>query len=222
MDVEQLVDLHPRLFHMAHHGAWDNIAQNGLLSTEALIDKFEITGAEKSSLTEQRRAESVPIQHDSFGIAVIRDNKPMSESALSRCLTDGMTPTDWYRTLNGLVFFWVRRERLDRLLAARAYRETPHLVIELDTAKLLDAHAANVLLSPINSGSTAYNPVPRGAETFSSIEQFPYEYWRRKRGNRRNAVVELTVQYAVPHAIDFITSAEIVHPGGKTEPLHSA
>ena len=220
--MEQLVEVHPRLFHMAHHDAWSNIARHGLLSTEALIDKFEITGAEKSALTEQRRAESVPIEHDSFGTAIIRDNKPMTESALSRCLTDGMTPTDWYRRLNGLVFFWVRRERLDRLLGARAYRDTPHLVIEFDTARLLDAHAANVLLSPINSGSTAYNPVPRGAATFSSIEQFPYEYWRRKRGNRRNAVVELTVQYAVPDAIDFVTSAEIVRPGGGTEPLHRA
>lgn len=205
---------------MAHHEAWTNIAQHGLLSTEALIDKFEIAAAERPALIEHRRAESVRIHHDAFGTAIIRDNKPMTESALSRCLTDGMTPNDWYRRLNGLVFFWVRRERLDRLLAARAYRDKPHLVIEFDTAKLLNVHASSVLLSPINSGSTAYKPVSRGAATFSSIEHFPYEYWSRKRGNRRKAVVELTVQYTVPDAVDFVTSADIVHPSGKAEPLH--
>lgn len=144
----------------------------------------------------------------------------MSESARSTCLTYEIIPTDRYRRLNGLVFFWNRRERLDRLLAARAYRESPHLVIEFDTAKLLEAHATAVLLSPINSGSTAYNPVPRGAATFSRIEQFPFEHWRRKRGNRRTAIAEFTVEYAVSDAIEFVTCAEIVHPGGRTESLY--
>ena len=146
----------------------------------------------------------------------------MTESALSRCLTDGMTPRDWYQECMDWSSSGSTRAPRPAAWCVGPTRDTPHLVIEFDTAKLLDAHAANVLLSPINSGSTAYNPVPRGAATFSSIERFPYEYLRRKRGNRRNAVVELTVQYAVPDAIDFVTSAEIVRPGGGTEPLHGA
>ena len=92
---------------MAHHDAWSNIAQHGLLSTEALIDKFEIIGAEKSALTEQRRAESVPIQHISFGTAIIRDNKPMYRVRALTMLdrrndADGLVPkTEWTGLLLG-------------------------------------------------------------------------------------------------------------------------
>lgn len=219
MDVEQLIEIHPQLFHMAHVDAWPNIEKHGLLSTEALVDKFEIIGAKKAALVEQRRPENVTISHPVHGSAVVRDNKPMTESALLKCLGDGLTPTDWYRRLNGLVFFWTRRERLDGLLDARAYRDHSHLVIEFDTALLLEVHAPQVLLSPINSGSTAYNPAPRGASTFSSIEDFPFEHWRRKRNNRRKAIAEFTVQYAVPDAAEFVVRADVNHPDGDCEAL---
>jgi hypothetical protein len=52
-----------------------------------------------------------------------------------------MTPREWYESLNRRVFFWVDRRRLIKLLGARAYRNRPHLVLELDTAELLRRHA---------------------------------------------------------------------------------
>jgi hypothetical protein len=33
--------------------------------------------------------------------AWIRDQRPMSDKNLAGCLRDGLTPTDWYRMLNG-------------------------------------------------------------------------------------------------------------------------
>jgi hypothetical protein len=60
-----------------------------------------------------------------------------------------MTPREWYETLNRRVFFWVDRKRLVKLLGARAYRDRPHLVLELDTSGLR-RHAADVTLSAIN------------------------------------------------------------------------
>ena len=219
MDPDLLIELHPRLFHMAHHAAWPGIAKNGLLSTEALADMFEISGAERAAILDQRRHDSVHIEHHQHGTAVIRDNKPMTDSALQKCLTDGLSPTDWYRTLNGLVFFWTVQDRLDRLFAARAYRDSPHLVLEFDTAKMVEAHAPNVRLSPINSGSTVYNPVQRGDDTFRTIDSFPYKEWRAKGRGRRGAVVEFAVQHQVPDPMNFLVSAAVRHPDGTMVPI---
>jgi hypothetical protein len=116
----------------------------------------------------------------------------MQEKTLERCLT-GMTPREWYETLNRRVFFWVERGRLLKLLGARAYRDRPHLVLELDTARLLRRHGARITLSSINSGATfTMNPAPRGPGTFRPIEDHP----------PGKAVVELAVDYAVPDAED--------------------
>jgi hypothetical protein len=55
------------------------------------------------------RPESVTITHPAYGSAVIRDQKPMRDSALLKCLDKGLTPADWYRTLNRRVFFLGKR-----------------------------------------------------------------------------------------------------------------
>lgn len=56
----------------------------------------------------------------------------LSESKLAAALTD-MTVEQWLRLLNSKVFFWLQRERVNRLLGARAYRDSSHLVITFDT-----------------------------------------------------------------------------------------
>ena len=113
------------------------------------------------------------VEHPVHGRALIRDNKPMREAVLERCLA-GMSPREWYETLNRRVFFWVDGRWMLRLLGARAYRNRPHLVLELDTAGLLRRHAEDVTLSAINSGAAfAMNPAPRGPDTFRRIEDHP-------------------------------------------------
>src|SRR5690242_15628857 len=99
---------------MAEAGSWASIRERGLLSTTALLDLFEIEGAEREAIESVRRAESVSIEHPEYGTAWIRDNKPINETVLRRTL-EGMTEAEWYRTLNGRVFFWLTTDRLDRL-----------------------------------------------------------------------------------------------------------
>jgi hypothetical protein len=176
---------------MAEAGTWPSIRERGLLSTSALLDLYGIGGKARTQIESCRRPECVTIEHHIYGPAVIRDQKPMSEKALRKCLK-GMTPTQWYRLLNSKVFFWLTAERIARLLSARAYRDREHTVLTVDTAILLQNHEADVTLSPINSGSTVYNPQPRGANTFLSLANYPFETWRRKRG-RTTAIAELAV-----------------------------
>lgn len=192
MDTSQLASRYPVLYHMAEDGNWESIQRLGLLSTSALLDRFEVEDGRRRRIESARRPEIEAIDHPEHGRALIRDNKPMQQKTLERCLT-GMTPREWYETLNRRVFFWVDRKRLLKLLGARAYRDRPHLVLELNTEGLLRRHAENVTLSAINSGATfAMNPAPRGPDTFRRIEDYPLG----------KAVVELAVDYAVLGAVD--------------------
>ena len=196
MQVERVIRRYPVLYHMAEDRSWESIFRTGLLSTTALLDKFEIKGERRFVIESSRRPEIVSIQHPEHGTAVVRDNKPMQEKALRRCLT-GMSPREWYEHLNRRVFFWVEQERLLKLLNARAYRDRPHLVLEVDTSALLRRHADRVTISPINSGATfAMNPAPRGPDTFRRLADH----------SDNRPVVELAVDYAVPDIADFTIS----------------
>ena len=196
MNVQKLVARHPVLYHMAEDGGWESIQRLGLLSTSALLDRFEVEAEERFAIESMLRPEIVPVEHPEHGTDRVRDNKPMQEKALLRCLV-GMEPREWYENLNRRVFFWVTRERLGRLLCARPYRDAPRLVLEVDTAGLLRDYAEKVTLSSINSGATfAMNPAPRGRETFRPIAGQPAE----------KPVVELTVDYAVPTVAEMVLS----------------
>jgi hypothetical protein len=200
MTPDQLVAAYPRLYHMAEDGSWPSIRRHGLLSTEALLERFDVAPAAKEQILGERRGESVTLRHEVWGTAVVRDQLPMLESQLSRALSDGLLPGDWYRLLNRHVFFWVREERLVRLLNARAYRDRPHLVLEFDTADIVARHSDGVRLTPMNTGNTRPRAFPRGRDTFLPISQYPFEDRRRRAG--RDAIVELAVEVGVPDAGD--------------------
>lgn len=217
MTRDDLAELYPRLYHMAEEGTWPSIRRVGLLSTSALLDRFEINGKQRNAIERTRRPESVRLTHAKHGTAVIRDQKPMSESALQKCL-QGLSAPEWYEVLNSRVFFWLSRDRLVTLLKARAYRGKTHCVLTVDTRALLDVHWAKVTLSPINSGSTVYNPQPRGTSTFTAIEDYPFDHWRKKRG-RKKAVVELAVDYSVPEIREFTVHVAHMRNGAEIETL---
>lgn len=221
LTAEKVASLHPRLYHMAEAGSWESIKAHGLLSATALLDLFEIRGDLRERIESVRRPESIEIVHPVHGRAVIRDNIPMRDSALLKCLED-CTPRAWYELLNRRAFFWTERERLMRLLGAKAYRTKQQLVITIDTAKLLARHAAQVTLSPINSGSTIMRPVSRGLDTFRRIEDFPYGEWRMKGRAPTKVIVELAVDYSVPDLADFALRAEHLEGGRTTEIIWEA
>lgn len=149
-----------------------------------------------------------------YGPTVIRDNKPMDDSGLSRCLQDDLTPRDWYELLNERVFFWLTRNRLIRLLNAESYAESAHDVLELDTRQLVLAHRASISLCPMNSGCTKPVPHPPGKATFLSIAAYPYEHWRKKRPRGERAV-ELAVSPGVPSIERFVR--RVVRMQGEAE-----
>src|SRR6266568_6869198 len=179
---EEFLRRYPRLYHLAQVGSWPSIERNGLLSTSALLDLFQIEGEVRETIESRHRPKSVDLTHHLYGQATIRDQIPMSERALLKCLV-GTTPREWYKLLNRRVFLWTTEERVSTLLAARAYRNHEHDVLTVDTRALIERHAEEITLSPINSGSTVYNPQPRGLDLFRSFADFPFDA-RQKYGKR--------------------------------------
>lgn len=197
MTEEELVFTYPRLWHMAHDGAWPAIRINGLKSARALLDEYGVQGEQREQLLSLRRSHSVPISAPGLPGAVLRDQKPMDDTRLAACLENGLTPRDWYELLNSLSFFWLSRSRIWTLLGARAYRGVTQTVLTVDTASLVAAHRQRIRLSPINSGATLFKPQLRGRSTFMKVVDFPFEE-RAKTRRTENNVVELVVDHAVP------------------------
>jgi hypothetical protein len=195
MTKEEFVVHYPMLYHMAQADTWQSIRTLGLLSTSALLDLCGSGGEERHRIESLHRPKSVPLACGQYGAILIRDQKPMSDVALHKCLTNGMTPAEWYAILNRKVFFWVTERRLNKMLGA--YSGHKHIVLVLDSSKLLNRPALSVALSPINSGSARRKAAPRGRETFCSLQDYPFDERRRRRGSG-NAVAELAVDWSVP------------------------
>jgi hypothetical protein len=203
MSPEEFSNIFPHLYHMAEFGTWESIRRHGLLSTTALLDLYEVSGMEREALEDRHRPESVRITNPRHGSAVVRDQKPMSDQGLKKCL-DGMKPREWYRLLNQKVFFWVSEERLVRLLKAKAYRDRQHTVLTVNTPMLLEYHLDKVWLSPMNSGCTRPFPHPRGPNTFSKFSEYPFLNRRRY----QELCVELAVSYSLPDISRFVVRVE--------------
>jgi hypothetical protein len=188
-------EYYPCLYHMAEHGKWPSIRRHGLRSTTALLDLFSVSGDKRHQLESHRRPESEQIQADKLGTVTIRDNGPMTDAALGKCLRN-MTPRQWYELLNRKVFFWVTKKRVETLLGARRYRDKEHTVVTLSTASVLTRHIERTTLSAINSGSTLYVPQPRGRNTFLPLSRYPFIERRKSRGIP-NAVAELAIDHSL-------------------------
>lgn len=203
------------LYHMAEDGSWSNILNYGLLSTTAILDKWEIVGNERKKFESQLRPEIVQLYHKNYGIAKLRDQKAMNQDLLSRSLPKNISIEDWCRYINRRVFFWANWTGLKRLLSAQSYINKPHIVITLDTVKLVKSYREKITLSDINTGSTfprrgKTEPEQRDFNTFRKIADFDSAW-----------VNELAVDYGITDVVNFVLSVkrcESTKKGDENEP----
>lgn len=205
-ELDELISNCPTLYHMAERGAWAGIKENGLLSTTALMDLYDVHDPMRLQIERRHRPKSVPIKADGLPGAVIRDQIPMTDGGLKKALPNGFEPSEWYALLNSKIFFWLSIERLHRLTDAKAYRDHEHDVLEIDTRSLVEAHRDRIWLCPINSGCTKPFPHKRDESIFSRIADYPYSHWRERRGKKERAV-ELAVDYSVPDIVSHVRRA---------------
>jgi hypothetical protein len=204
MEVETLIALYPRLYHMAEHGTWDSIRERGLLSTTAVLDHFGLIGKDRKSYESEQRPRKMEVLAGHPGSIVLRDQKPMPCDRLAIALQDGVTPEQWYRIINRKVFLWATRNRLLTLLNARDYRGLVHDVLILDSAPFIRAYAESIWLCHMNSGNTWPMPHKRGNDTFQRIPEYP----ARKSGRPTRPVAELVVDYRIPDISTYVIQVD--------------
>ena len=200
---------------MAQDGSWENIKRLGLLSTTALLDHCKIIGAGREEYELSWRQKLMNIPCGELGEIVIRDQIPMNPLELKKCLKNGTTAQDWYKLINGKVFFWTELEDLKKLLSAKHYKNKPHTVMTVNTEALLNRYVNKIRLSRINSGSTYYDSTkyshapPRDYDTFKQIKEYN---WTK--------IKEVTVEYGIPDILDLTISTErwIAHRQGYDSP----
>ena len=200
MDLEKLIALYPRIYHMAERGAWDSIRTRGLMSTTAVLDHLAVADGERARYESEHRGQKMDVKSGDPSSIVLRDQKPMPEGRLITALTGGTTPRQWYELINGKVFFWAEEQRLHGLLGARDYRKLEHDVLTLDSSTFIPAYAESIWLCHMNSGNTWPMPHRRGTEIFCKIVDYPVT----RTGNPKKKVVELVVDYAVPNIADYV------------------
>lgn len=215
MDPADLIEFYPRLYHVTAVDNWATICQHGLLSTSALLDLFEVDGDRRIRLEHQRRPDSELLEHPVHGRAVLRDNKPLNEPMLERCLID-LKLQDWYAILNQRVFFWATCERLDSFL--KSYSESDQLVIVAPTEELVKNRRDRIELSTINSGTTRSVQHTRGLNTFVALSDFDLDAARKRlHQSSRKVVAEVTVIGAVERLTKIASTAIRLSPSGSTE-----
>jgi hypothetical protein len=202
---KEISDRYPTLFHMAIADSWPSIEKHGMLSTVELLKLFEVDQEKAEKILTTQRSGPVVIDHKEHGTATIRDQKPLSQKKLEKCLIDCDAPT-WYRTLNERVFFWLSEDRLKTLMSAKEYAGKPHTVLRLDTARLVERYEGSIELAHMNTGNTLPFAHPRGRSTFRTMAAYPYE--ERRRLADYSAVVELTVMRGVPDLREYAIRVE--------------
>ena len=212
-ELDQFISGHPCLYHLAEPSGWVGVQRNGLLSTSALLDLYEIRGKKRRALESARRPATTKLTRCGLPDAFVRDQRPMSDSTLRDCLPSDISPRQWYEFLNRKVFFWLSQDRLVRM--SRAYTDTAREVIVLDTRALVDAYRDHISLSHMNSGCSIPWKHKRSFETFCRIADYPI-------GQRGRTAAELCVEDAVPDAVRFVQSVIEIHGGSWGKTLFSA
>jgi hypothetical protein len=187
-----------RLYHLAEADNLPSILNHGLMSTEQLVRLAGISEPASTALLRAHRPDNVRLH---MGV-MIRDQRPMPPAALAGALEDGLAPADWYALLNGFVFLWPNRERMDR--QRRACGSRPQVVLTLDSTTLLEQFQTEAFVSPINSGNARRKAAQRGRKTFVPYTTWSRQGWPTGRAGRAPAefLFRCTIPSRAPYVID--------------------
>lgn len=172
IDLKALPLKRPYLYHLTHR-----VNLPKIVSTRTLFSASELfrqSGCEDH--VRIRRREHVLIEIDGHSIH-IRDQRPISEKALPKCLEKGLRVPDYYELLNQRVFLWATVERLNRHYQRYATERPVLLRFLTEDIVRLNPH---IEFSRLNSGATRANShlggiAPRrGRGTFQGPGAFDY------------------------------------------------
>jgi hypothetical protein len=173
MNIQEFIEKRPELYHLTAQSNFPIIKKyKRLYSTNKIID---LSGDKELIKIKRERRPShllVKLGEDSFSL---RDQRPISEKALKKCLTDNWECADFYEHLNDRVFTWPTLNRLYRHYD-RYKGENPAILI-LNTEEVFNLNL-QPLFARLNTGATRANShlggkaPERGPNTFLSAEDY--------------------------------------------------
>jgi len=167
MDIDKFIEQRPYLYHLTSVENSKRIIQEKILvSTNELID---MSG--NPDYFDIKRKRRIGHQEIVIGnkIYSLRDQRPISELALSKCLTHNWKVPDFLEHLNDRVFMWPTLDRLERHY--NRYQNENPVIFRFPTNEII-ALNPNVKFCRLNSGATRANSYlggkapDRGPETF--------------------------------------------------------
>lgn len=173
MNIQKFIEQRPYLYHLTNEiNATKIIAQKRLYSANQLI---VMSGDDANESIKRRK------RTDHFKLMIegeeyfLRDQQPISEKALAKCLTDGWDIGDFLYHLNDRVFMWPTLERLWKHF--NRYEQENPVIFRFSSEDVLSANP-HVKFSRLNSGATRANShlggkaPERGPNTFLPAELF--------------------------------------------------
>lgn len=173
MEIKKFIQDRPYLYHLtSKENAQNIINERRLFSTNKLIDLSD--NIENQKIKRERRIGHIEIKIGDKTY-LLRDQRPISELALSKCLTDNWKVADFLEHLNNRVFMWPTLDRLWRHYN-RYDKENP-VILRFPSIEIisLNPHAK---FCRLNSGATRANSYlggkapDRGPSTFLAAEDY--------------------------------------------------
>jgi hypothetical protein len=175
MDLQSFVQKRPYLYHLTFRENLPHILQGKTIySTNELLLLSKVANPENISRVKRNGHTALMVDGQN---RLIRDQKPISEKALAKCLTGGWSCADYYEFLNERVFTWPTLERLERHYGT--YKEEKPVIVRLCTAVIIERNP-HVKFCRLNSGATRANsylggiPPFRGADTFQCADDYDF------------------------------------------------
>lgn len=173
MDLEQFIEKTPYLYHLTSQANAANIiVRRQLFSANQLIT---LSGDDAiQNIKRVKRQNHLQLIVDGVAIS-LRDQQPISQVALPKCLTDGWNIGDFLYHLNERVFMWPTIGRLWSHFGR--YESEKPVIFRFSTKDLLAANP-HVKFCRLNSGATRANSYlggkapERGPNTFQSATDF--------------------------------------------------
>ena len=201
------------VYHLAEASNWPFIENEGLLSASSILRKSCLSPREVEDIEGSRRSQQLVTPEG----RTLRDQKPLPESALQKCLVD-CDPPDWYRLLNSKVFFWVDLDRLNRV--RKVVSAVPQVVMIVDASALLAEYGSNAAVTPFNVGNAMRKASRRSISTLVPYPTWQLSGWDSesaavggKRRSRTHKPAELVIDDAVPDIMRYVLEVRKLAPG---------
>lgn len=175
MDLQKFIHERPYLYHLTSEKNTSNIIKGKTLySANTLIDMSDSVNNQRFKSTRRLIHQEIGIKDE---VVSLRDQRPISEKALAKCLTHNWTVSDFLHHLNDRVFMWPTLERLWRHF--NRYEQEKPIIFRFSTREIIDANP-HVKFCRLNSGATRANsylggkPPERGKDTFMPAHLFNF------------------------------------------------